>query len=67
MDYVVGIFSTLSEVDIETCMQMMRRVRHIMSKTYLVHADAAINEITATAPEVKDWICNQLDIVTGKV
>ncbi|KAF9083814.1 hypothetical protein BGX23_011090 [Mortierella sp. AD031] len=67
VDYVVGIFSTRSEVDAETCMQMMRRVRHVKSKTYLVHADVAINDLPATAPEVKDWICNQLDIVTGKV
>ncbi|KAK3814855.1 MAG: hypothetical protein JOS17DRAFT_839563 [Linnemannia elongata] len=67
VDYVVGIFSTRSEVDVETCMQMMRRVRHVKSKTYLVHADAAVNDLPATAPEVKDWICNQLDIVTGKV
>ena len=67
VDYVVGIFSTLSEVDVETCMQMMRRVRHVKSKTYLVHADTAINDLPPTAPEAKDWIRNQLDIVTGNV
>ncbi|KAF9536450.1 hypothetical protein EC957_010929, partial [Mortierella hygrophila] len=67
VDYVIGIFRTRSEVDVETCMQMMRRVRHVKSKTYLVHVDAAIKDLPATAPEVKDWICNQLNIVTGKV
>ncbi|KAK3832366.1 MAG: hypothetical protein J3R72DRAFT_515406 [Linnemannia gamsii] len=67
VDYVVGIFSTHSEVDVETCMQMMRRVRHVKSKTYLVYADAATNDLPASAPVVKNWICNHLDIVTGKV
>ncbi|KAG9062364.1 hypothetical protein KI688_005279 [Linnemannia hyalina] len=67
VDCVIGIFSTCSEVDVESCMQMMRRVRHVNDKTYLVHVDAAIKDLPATAPEVKDWICNQLDIVTGKV
>ncbi|KAG0079244.1 hypothetical protein BGZ90_003201 [Linnemannia elongata] len=67
VDTVIGIFSTSSEVDVETCMQMMRRERHVKSKTYLVHVDAAIKDLPATAPEVKDWICNRLNIVTGKV
>ncbi|KAF8932655.1 hypothetical protein BGZ47_011263, partial [Haplosporangium gracile] len=67
VDYVVGIFSTHSEVDVETCMQMMRRVRHVKSNTYLVYADAATNNLPASAPEVKNWICNHLDIITGKV
>lgn len=67
VDYVVGIFSTHSGVDVETCMQMMRRVRHVKFKTYLVHVDAVTKDLPATAPEVKEWICNQLDIVTGKV
>ncbi|KAK3809698.1 MAG: origin of replication binding protein-domain-containing protein [Linnemannia elongata] len=67
VDYVVGIFSTYSEVDVETCMQMMRRVRHVKSKTYLVHVDAITKDLPATALEVKKWICNQLDIITGRV
>ncbi|KAK3823816.1 MAG: hypothetical protein J3R72DRAFT_497082 [Linnemannia gamsii] len=50
VDYVVGIFSTHSGVDVETCIQMMRRVRHNKSKTYLVHADATTNKkLPATA------------------
>ncbi|KAG0247463.1 hypothetical protein BG011_001446 [Mortierella polycephala] len=68
VDYVVGIFSTHSTVDVETCIQMMRRVGHVKSKTYLVYADACIdNNLPTTAPEIKNWICNQLDLVTGKV
>jgi hypothetical protein len=67
VDYVVGIFNTHSEVDVETCIQMMRRVRHNKSKTYLVHADAATNNLPATAQEVKDWLCNQLKHVTGEI
>ncbi|KAF9176149.1 hypothetical protein BGZ50_001668, partial [Haplosporangium sp. Z 11] len=67
VDYVIGIFSTHSEVDVETCMQMMRRVRHVKEKTYLVFADATTKNLPATAREVKDWICNQLDLVTGKI
>ncbi|KAG0247239.1 hypothetical protein BG011_001831, partial [Mortierella polycephala] len=67
VDYVVGIFSSHSEVDVETCIQMMRRVRHNRSKTYLVYADAAINNLPTTIQRVKDWICNQLDLVTGRV
>ncbi|KAF9535926.1 hypothetical protein EC957_001418, partial [Mortierella hygrophila] len=67
VDYVIGIFSTHSEVDVETCMQMMRRVRHVKSNTYLVYADATTRNLPASAPEVKNWICNHLDIVTGRV
>lgn len=67
VDYVVGIFSTHSEVDVETCMQMMRRVRHVKSKTYLVHANGTTVNLPTTAQEVREWICNQLIIVTGKV
>ncbi|KAF9137686.1 hypothetical protein BG015_002644 [Linnemannia schmuckeri] len=67
VDYVIDIFSTHSEVDVETCMQMMRRVRHVKSNTYLVYADATTRNLPASAPEVKNWICNHLDIVTGRV
>ena len=67
VDYVVGIFSTHSEVDVETCMQMMRRVRHVKSKTYLVHANGTTVNLPTTAQEVREWICNQLNIFTGKV
>ncbi|KAF9899957.1 hypothetical protein EC991_008115 [Linnemannia zychae] len=67
IDYVIGIFSTQSEVDVETCMQMMRRVRHVKSNTYLVYVDAATNDLPASAPEVKNWVCNHLDSVTGRV
>ncbi|KAG0268770.1 hypothetical protein BGZ95_002319 [Linnemannia exigua] len=67
VDQVIGIFSTHSGVDVESSMQMMRRVRHVNDKTCLVYVDAAIKDLPATEPEVKDWICNQLDIVTGKV
>ncbi|KAF9545006.1 hypothetical protein EC957_011503 [Mortierella hygrophila] len=67
VDYVVGIFSTHSEVDVETCMQMMRRMRHVKSKTYLVHANGTTVNLPTTAQEVREWICNQLNIVTGKV
>ncbi|KAG0285367.1 hypothetical protein BGZ97_007830 [Linnemannia gamsii] len=66
VDQVIGIFSTYSGVDVESSMQMMRRVRHVNDKTYLVYVDAAVKDLPATASEVKDWICNQLDIVTGK-
>ncbi|KAK3837960.1 MAG: origin of replication binding protein-domain-containing protein [Linnemannia elongata] len=67
VDQVIGIFSTHSGVDVESSMQMMRHVRHVNDMTYLVYVDAAIKDLPATVPEVKDWICNQLDIVTGKV
>ncbi|KAF9407786.1 hypothetical protein BGZ94_002559 [Podila epigama] len=67
VDYVVGFFSTHSEVDVETSMQMMRRVRHVKEKTYLIHVDAAINNLPATAQEVREWICNQHNLVTGSV
>ncbi|KAI1287891.1 hypothetical protein EDD11_010161 [Mortierella claussenii] len=67
VDYVIGIFSTNSEVDVETSMQQMRRVRHVESKTYLVYADAVTKNLPDTAQGVEDWICNQLDLVTGKV
>ncbi|KAG0367725.1 hypothetical protein BGX24_003110 [Mortierella sp. AD032] len=58
--------STQSGVDVESSMQMMRRVRHVNDKTYLVYVDAAVKDLPATTSEFKDWICNQLDIVTGK-
>ncbi|KAF9177502.1 hypothetical protein BGZ51_008515 [Haplosporangium sp. Z 767] len=67
VDYVFGIFDTHSEVDVETCIQMMRQVRHIKSKTYLVYADAATNNLPTTTQGIKDWICNQHGLVTGKV
>ncbi|KAF8928767.1 hypothetical protein BGZ47_001449, partial [Haplosporangium gracile] len=66
IDHMIGIFSTQSEVDVETSMQMMRRVRHVKSKTYLVYVDAATNNLPASAPEVKNWICNHLNIFTGR-
>ncbi|KAF9309515.1 hypothetical protein BGZ91_007395 [Linnemannia elongata] len=67
VDYLIGIFSTHSEVDVETYMQIMRRVRHVKSNTYLVYADATIRNLPASVPEVKNWICNHLDIVSGRV
>ncbi|KAF8922965.1 hypothetical protein BGZ58_003530 [Dissophora ornata] len=67
VDYVFGIFSTQSGVDVETSMQQMRRVRHVKSKTYLAYADAVTKNLPDTAQGVKDWICNQRDLVTGKV
>ncbi|KAF9911334.1 hypothetical protein EC991_003899 [Linnemannia zychae] len=54
IDQVIGIFSTHSEVDVETSMQMMRRLRHVNDKTYLVYVDAAIKDLPATAPDVKN-------------
>ncbi|KAI1291521.1 hypothetical protein EDD11_008865 [Mortierella claussenii] len=35
VDYVAGIFSTHSDVDVETSTQMVRRPRYVKSKTYL--------------------------------
>ncbi|KAG0350683.1 hypothetical protein BGZ54_003688, partial [Gamsiella multidivaricata] len=67
VDYVVGLFSTHSEVDVESCRQMMRRVRHVKSKTYLVHVDASVNNLPDTVQGVKDWICDQHGLVTGRV
>lgn len=67
VDYVVGIFDTHSEVDVETSIQMMRRVRYVKSKTYLVYADAATSNLPTTIQGIKDWICNQHGLVTGKV
>ncbi|KAF9177092.1 hypothetical protein BGZ51_009201 [Haplosporangium sp. Z 767] len=67
VDYVVGIFSTHSEVDVETCIQIVRRVRHIKSKSYLVYADVSSNSLPTTIQGVKDWTCNQHGLITGKV
>ncbi|KAI8599788.1 origin of replication binding protein-domain-containing protein [Dissophora ornata] len=59
VDYVVGFFCTRSQVDVETCRQMMRRVRHVKSKTYLVHVDQRTNNLPTTVEAVNDWISNQ--------
>ncbi|KAG0061247.1 hypothetical protein BGZ89_011620 [Linnemannia elongata] len=37
------------------------------SSTYLVYADATTRNLPASAPEVKNWIRNHLDIVSGRV
>ncbi|KAF9183452.1 hypothetical protein BGZ51_004026 [Haplosporangium sp. Z 767] len=42
VDYVIGIFSTYSEVDVETSIQMMRRVQHVKSNTYLSFAGTPV-------------------------
>ncbi|KAF8964309.1 hypothetical protein BGZ46_000793 [Entomortierella lignicola] len=65
IDYVVGFFSTHSKVNVEMCRQMMRRVRNVKSKTYLVHVDRAIKKLPITKQGVHDWITNQANIVSG--
>ncbi|GJJ75201.1 hypothetical protein EMPS_07559 [Entomortierella parvispora] len=64
VDYVIGLFSSQT-VDVETSMQMMRRTRHVKSKTYLVYADAKTNNLPVLPEEIKSWLCKQVDIVTG--
>ncbi|KAF9344332.1 hypothetical protein BGX26_004516 [Mortierella sp. AD094] len=65
--YVVGIFPTQSGVNVETYRQMLRRVRHVKSKTYLVYTDAATNNLPTTTEAVNSWISNQGNIVTGNI
>ncbi|KAF9998926.1 hypothetical protein BGZ80_006686 [Entomortierella chlamydospora] len=67
IDYVVDIFPTQSGVNVETCRQMLRRVRHVKSKTYLVYTDAATNNLPTTTEAVNSWISNQGNIVTGNI
>ncbi|KAG0003472.1 hypothetical protein BGZ79_000806, partial [Entomortierella chlamydospora] len=66
-DYVVGFFSTQSGVNVETSRQMMRRVRHVTSKTYLIYVDRATSNLPTTKEAIEDWICNQENIVSGAV
>jgi hypothetical protein len=63
VDYVVGFFSTKSQVNVETCRQMMRRVRHVKSKTYLVHVDQTTNNQPTTVEAIERWIREQADIL----
>ncbi|KAF8920947.1 hypothetical protein BGZ58_004207, partial [Dissophora ornata] len=66
VDYVVGFFSTMSQVNVETCRQMMRRVRHVKSKTYLVHVDPRTNNLPTTDEAVKDWISRKGDMLIDR-
>ncbi|KAF8949091.1 hypothetical protein BGZ46_005207, partial [Entomortierella lignicola] len=66
VDYVVGFFNTHSEVNVETCRQMMRRVRHVKSKTYLVHVDRATNNLPTSVQGIRDWIISQYSIVKSE-
>ncbi|KAG0287703.1 hypothetical protein BGZ98_004533, partial [Dissophora globulifera] len=59
IDYVVGYFST------HCCRQMLRRVRDVKSKTYLVHVDGATSNLPTTAQTITDWICNQQNHIHG--
>ncbi|KAG0358938.1 hypothetical protein BGX24_005893 [Mortierella sp. AD032] len=65
VDYVVGFFSTKSQVNVETCRQMMRRVRHVKSKKYLVHVDQRTNNQPTTVETIHGWIKKQADILIG--
>ncbi|KAK3846356.1 MAG: origin of replication binding protein-domain-containing protein [Linnemannia gamsii] len=65
VDYVVGFFSTKSQVNVETCRQMMRRVRHVRSKKYLVHVDQRTNSQPTTVEAVHGWIKKQADMLMG--
>ena len=64
IDHVVGLFSTQSGVNVEPCRQMLRRVRHVKSKTYHIYMDGATNSLPTTAEAVKEFIINQGNIVT---
>ncbi|KAG0246947.1 hypothetical protein BG011_002245, partial [Mortierella polycephala] len=56
VDCVVGLFSTHSKVNVETCRQMMRRVRHVTSNTYHVHVDRATNNLPVTVEAINSWL-----------
>ncbi|KAF9980543.1 hypothetical protein BGZ79_006317, partial [Entomortierella chlamydospora] len=45
----------------------MRRVRHVTSKIYLIYVDKATSNLPTTKEAIKDWICNQENIVSGAV
>ncbi|KAF9151526.1 hypothetical protein BGX21_002169 [Mortierella sp. AD011] len=66
VDYAVGFFNTHSKVNVETCRQMMRRVRHVKSKTYLVHVDRVANNLPTSVQGTRDWIISQYSIVKGE-
>ncbi|KAF8916357.1 hypothetical protein BGZ58_005304, partial [Dissophora ornata] len=44
---------------------MMRRVRHVKSKTYLVHVDRRSNNQPATVEAIADWISKQGHMLIG--
>ncbi|KAF9998793.1 hypothetical protein BGZ80_004639 [Entomortierella chlamydospora] len=64
-DYVAGFFSTQSQVTVESCRQMMRRIRHVKSKTYLVYVDRATNNLPTTVEDIDNWINEQGHILMG--
>ncbi|KAF8954707.1 hypothetical protein BGZ46_002837, partial [Entomortierella lignicola] len=66
-DYVVGFFSTQSKVNVETSRQMLRRPRHVTSKTYLIYVDRNTNNLPTSEDDVKSWICSQENIVDGTI
>ncbi|KAF9196902.1 hypothetical protein BGZ49_002671 [Haplosporangium sp. Z 27] len=66
-DYVAGFFSTQSKVNVETSRQMLRRARHVTSKTYLIYTDKTTSDLPTMEDDIKRWICNQENIVDGKV
>ncbi|KAG0258755.1 hypothetical protein BGZ95_004879, partial [Linnemannia exigua] len=65
VDYVAGFFSTKSQVNVETCRQMMRRFRHVKSNTYLVHVDQTNNNQPTSAEAIHEWIKEQADVLMG--
>ncbi|KAF9407757.1 hypothetical protein BGZ76_005995, partial [Entomortierella beljakovae] len=65
VDYVVGFFNTHSGVSVETCHQMLRRARQVKEKKYLIHMKDRFSNLPTTEESVKEWLCNQDQMIRG--
>ncbi|KAF8962662.1 hypothetical protein BGZ46_001136 [Entomortierella lignicola] len=58
-DYVVGFFMSQSKVTVETCRQMLRRVRRVQQKEYLIYISNSTSNLPTTHDEIVKYLCSQ--------
>ncbi|KAF8980727.1 hypothetical protein BGZ46_003764 [Entomortierella lignicola] len=62
---VAGFFMSQSKVIVETCRQMLRRVRHV--KEYLIYISNSTNNLPTTHDEIVKYLCSQEVQIEGCV
>ncbi|KAI8596262.1 hypothetical protein EDD21DRAFT_422649 [Dissophora ornata] len=65
VDLVAGFFCSRSEVNAESCRQMMRCVRSVKDKKYIVYIDQRTEDLPVTADDIRHWMDSQYSTITG--
>src|SRR6185437_13987727 len=58
-DVMFGWFKSMTGVDVETCRQMMHRIRDIREKSYYVLLDLATNRLPETKAGVEEFVSHR--------